>query len=252
MPVDVLREPDNPADKNAVALFAGGTQIGYLSAESASWYAHALDSGEVEFTATLSDLYEFETDDERMLVSGRHAPSRNIGSLGSNQFPGLPSSARPRAGPSMPLASRVFSCSRLRARRSAGWTADSSPSRKGVRLFCNVYWSLIVTMIGLAALAPLTLRSTFKGSNKCRRSNARTVQCDTKCRRNTKAARPRARCSRQFVIQFTAADVPNSAKLSPSGQGREPHSMFVPVPEPAERRPLCKGRLANVTSAERR
>lgn len=70
MPVDVLREPDNPADKNAVALFAGGTQIGYLSAESAPWYAHALDSGEVEFTATLSDLYEFETDDERMLVSG--------------------------------------------------------------------------------------------------------------------------------------------------------------------------------------
>ncbi len=53
------------------------------------------------------------------------------------------------------------------------------------------------------------------------------------------------RCSRQFVIQFTAADVPNSAKLSPSGQGREPHSMFVPVPEPAERRPLRKGRLAN-------
>ena len=45
-PVDLVPEPRNPADPNAVAvLSARGVQIGYLSAERAPWIAGMLRAG---------------------------------------------------------------------------------------------------------------------------------------------------------------------------------------------------------------
>lgn len=157
MPVDVLREPDNPADKNAVALFAGGTQIGYRPAESAPWFARALDSGEVEFTATLSDLYEFETDDKRMLVSGEVT-------LTEHRL------ARVESISWLAVAGAAASCSLnglcvaiLFVLTVVGQAIRWIDGRlfafaQGSRLFCNVYWSLIAMAIGLAAVAARALR----------------------------------------------------------------------------------------------
>ena len=45
-PVDLVPEPRNPADPNAVAVFSGrGVQIGYLTAERAPWIGGMLRDG---------------------------------------------------------------------------------------------------------------------------------------------------------------------------------------------------------------
>lgn len=45
--LDLRREPDNPYDANAVAVFtATGKQVGYLSKDNAEWVAEVMDSGE--------------------------------------------------------------------------------------------------------------------------------------------------------------------------------------------------------------
>lgn len=44
--VDLVPEPDNPADERAVAVYsARGVQIGYLTAERAPWIGSMLRSG---------------------------------------------------------------------------------------------------------------------------------------------------------------------------------------------------------------
>lgn len=43
--VKLIREPQNPYDKNAVAVFAGTNQRGYLSREKAEKIALSMDAG---------------------------------------------------------------------------------------------------------------------------------------------------------------------------------------------------------------
>lgn len=44
------REPDNPADPNAVALYLGGhTMVGYIPAKHAPWVAERMDKGRSVF-----------------------------------------------------------------------------------------------------------------------------------------------------------------------------------------------------------
>lgn len=46
-PVELRREPKNPHDSNAVAVFSpSGIQIGYLTAERAPWIGGRMDAGE--------------------------------------------------------------------------------------------------------------------------------------------------------------------------------------------------------------
>lgn len=45
-PLDLVREPSNPHDPLAVAIFtASGTRVGYLSRDRASWIAPKIDRG---------------------------------------------------------------------------------------------------------------------------------------------------------------------------------------------------------------
>jgi hypothetical protein len=45
-PLDLVRQPENPYDPLAVAIFtAGGTCIGYLSRDRAAWIAPKIDRG---------------------------------------------------------------------------------------------------------------------------------------------------------------------------------------------------------------
>lgn len=45
-PVELIREPRNPADARAVAVMSGkGVQLGYLSAERCAWIGGMLDKG---------------------------------------------------------------------------------------------------------------------------------------------------------------------------------------------------------------
>lgn len=44
-PVELVREPANPYDKNAIAVFAKGGQLGYLRRDDAAEYAPRLDGG---------------------------------------------------------------------------------------------------------------------------------------------------------------------------------------------------------------
>jgi hypothetical protein len=55
-PVELILEPDNPADPQAVAVFsARGVQIGYLTAERAPWIGGMLKSGR-EIAAIFQEL----------------------------------------------------------------------------------------------------------------------------------------------------------------------------------------------------
>lgn len=53
------------------------------------------------------------------------------------------------------------------------------------------------------------------------------------------------RCSKQFVIRIGDPVAASTAKPSPTVPGQAANSMFVPLPEPADRRPLRKRRLTS-------
>ncbi|UIN30933.1 HIRAN domain-containing protein [Microbacterium binotii] len=44
-PVQLVREPNNPHDRNAVAIHQNGVHVGYFNKQMASGLAHALDAG---------------------------------------------------------------------------------------------------------------------------------------------------------------------------------------------------------------
>ena len=44
-PIELRREPKNPKDEYAVAVFAGGIQVGYLQAERAPWIGAMISNG---------------------------------------------------------------------------------------------------------------------------------------------------------------------------------------------------------------
>lgn len=44
-PVDLVLEPKNPADPNAIAVFAQGGQMGYINADRAAWLAGIIRQG---------------------------------------------------------------------------------------------------------------------------------------------------------------------------------------------------------------
>lgn len=58
-PVDLIREPDNKYDKNAIKVITGDKQIGYIGKEYASIMAPLMDN-EIQFTAVVNDCGEFK------------------------------------------------------------------------------------------------------------------------------------------------------------------------------------------------
>lgn len=57
--IDLIREPTNQYDMNAIKVIAEQKQIGYLGKEYASILAPLMDEGE-EFTATVKGIGEFK------------------------------------------------------------------------------------------------------------------------------------------------------------------------------------------------
>ncbi|WP_312723972.1 HIRAN domain-containing protein [Stutzerimonas kunmingensis] len=66
MPAQLIHEPDNPADKNAVAVFVAGKQIGYLKRDVAKWHVKRMDRG----------------DEASAIVHGVHGGTRDKPSIG--------------------------------------------------------------------------------------------------------------------------------------------------------------------------
>lgn len=55
-PLELRREPENPSNPNAVAVYrTTGQQIGYLSRKNAAWVAEIMDRG-AEVAAEVQDL----------------------------------------------------------------------------------------------------------------------------------------------------------------------------------------------------
>lgn len=54
--LDLRREPGNTYDPDAIAVFCGDAQIGYLSAEIAEKYAADVDAGAISLSATVTDV----------------------------------------------------------------------------------------------------------------------------------------------------------------------------------------------------
>jgi single-stranded-DNA-specific exonuclease len=66
--VILKREPDNPYDENAVAVFRqNGDQIAYLSRDNAAWVAHLMDEGK-----------ELEARIKRITGGTRDKPTRGV------------------------------------------------------------------------------------------------------------------------------------------------------------------------------
>ncbi len=60
-PVTLLREPDNPYDRNAIAVHHASGQIGYVSRDNAKWLAEVIDGGrEVRALVLSMDTAETE------------------------------------------------------------------------------------------------------------------------------------------------------------------------------------------------
>ena len=66
MLAQLVPEPDNPADTNAVAVFIAGKQIGYLKRDVARWHIKRLNRGE----------------EASAIVHGVHGGTRDKPSLG--------------------------------------------------------------------------------------------------------------------------------------------------------------------------
>lgn len=54
--LDLVREPDNKHDNNAIAVYYNDKQLGYLSADIASQYAGKLDQGAISLSACIEDI----------------------------------------------------------------------------------------------------------------------------------------------------------------------------------------------------
>lgn len=61
-PAELRREPDNAFDRNAIAVYVRGRQIGYVPADVAETIAPGLDSGLLTLTAKVYKVGSFETD----------------------------------------------------------------------------------------------------------------------------------------------------------------------------------------------
>ena len=55
-PLDLVREPNNKHDPNAIAVFYNDHQLGYLSAEIAGDYAKKLDQGTIHMEAFIEEI----------------------------------------------------------------------------------------------------------------------------------------------------------------------------------------------------
>ena len=55
-PLDLIREPDNKHDRNAIAIFYDDKQIGYLSADIANKYAPKLDAGLISMEVHVDEV----------------------------------------------------------------------------------------------------------------------------------------------------------------------------------------------------
>lgn len=54
--LDLVREPNNKHDNNAIAVYYNDKQLGYLSADIASQYAGKLDQGAISLSACIEDI----------------------------------------------------------------------------------------------------------------------------------------------------------------------------------------------------
>lgn len=54
--LELRREPDNPYDPDAIAVYCGGEQVGYVTAELADTFAEDLDAGAIKMEAVVSEV----------------------------------------------------------------------------------------------------------------------------------------------------------------------------------------------------
>lgn len=65
MNVVLKREPKNKYDPNAISVYIGGKQVGYLDADVCKWAAKNIDSGKVLYKSKVAEVWSFEGDEGR-------------------------------------------------------------------------------------------------------------------------------------------------------------------------------------------
>lgn len=79
--VELIREPDNPYDRNAVRVCRiNGSQLGHLNARLAADLAYRIDRGEV-YTATISDITGGMREKPTIGINLHIAEPENIGAV---------------------------------------------------------------------------------------------------------------------------------------------------------------------------
>jgi hypothetical protein len=156
--VEIVREPTNAFDKNALALFVSGRgQIGYIPAESAAWMAPLIDTGAADFSCLITSVEAFEATDGRPMLGGRIAITRLEPSARQELVAGLlvgaaAAGAATTASRALSSAGRVFG--------AAIATADATLLRfaQGSRVFALIYWLILATVLGLGLVAAVIMR----------------------------------------------------------------------------------------------
>lgn len=70
-PLDLIREPQNKHDSNAIAVFYDDSQLGYLSADVAWEYAQRIDNGTIKLSARIEDITGGTSDSKTLGVNIR-------------------------------------------------------------------------------------------------------------------------------------------------------------------------------------
>ena len=76
-PLELRREPDNPHDANAIAVLAGGAQVGWVPREVAAELAGELDAGKPWSAVVLRELRPSPRD-PRKGITMLLAPDREL------------------------------------------------------------------------------------------------------------------------------------------------------------------------------
>ena len=65
MPAQLVREPNNPHDPNAIAVFVNRQKVGYFARDVAEWAAKNIDSGRVRYKSVVEEVWSFVGDDDQ-------------------------------------------------------------------------------------------------------------------------------------------------------------------------------------------
>lgn len=67
--LELVRDPDNPHDSNALAVFSNVGQLGFVPAEYAEQWSPLIDSGESRFTCGYFAVDEFKPEPGKRIVT---------------------------------------------------------------------------------------------------------------------------------------------------------------------------------------